>query len=43
MLLAFILFASPQAWVIGIAFLFVGTIYYVAWKKLKQRNKKKPV
>jgi hypothetical protein len=41
MLLVFVLLASPQAWVIGVAFLVVGTIYYVAWKKLKQANRQK--
>ena len=32
MLLAFILFASTQAWLIGVVFLAVGTIYYVLRK-----------
>ena len=41
MLLAFILLASPQAWVIGVAFLILGTIYYSAWKKIKQANRQK--
>jgi basic amino acid/polyamine antiporter, APA family len=41
MLLVFVLLASPQAWVIGVAFLVIGTIYYAAWKKLKQANRQK--
>jgi hypothetical protein len=31
-----LLFASPQAWIIGVAFLAAGTIYYAAlhrWRK----------
>jgi APA family basic amino acid/polyamine antiporter len=43
MLLAFILLASPQAWIIGVAFLVAGTIYYAAWKKLKQAKGEKPI
>jgi basic amino acid/polyamine antiporter, APA family len=39
MLLAFILFASTQAWIVGVVFLFAGTVYYVLHKKLQ----KKPV
>ncbi len=39
MLLTFILLASPQAWIFGVAFLIAGTIYYVAWKKFKQAHK----
>jgi APA family basic amino acid/polyamine antiporter len=39
MLLAFILLALPQAWIIGVAFLIAGTIFYIAKKKLKQSNK----
>jgi basic amino acid/polyamine antiporter, APA family len=33
MLLVFILFASPEAWLVGIIFLFIGTIYYTVRKK----------
>lgn len=36
MLLGFLLFASPQAWVTGVAFLIAGTIYYAIrhhWRK----------
>lgn len=32
-LLIFILFASPQAWIVGVAALIVGAIYYVAKEK----------
>ena len=38
MLLVFILFASPQtsqAWVVGVVFLIVGTVYYAVRKKLR--------
>jgi len=35
MLLAFILFASPQSWIIGVAFLVAGTVYYVLRRKLR--------
>jgi APA family basic amino acid/polyamine antiporter len=34
-LLIFILFASPQAWIIGVAGLTAGAIYYVAKKKFR--------
>ncbi len=43
MLLIFILFASTQAWVIGIAFLIAGTAYYAAWKRVKRIDGKKAV
>jgi APA family basic amino acid/polyamine antiporter len=46
MLLGFLLFASPQSWVIGVAFLIAGTIYYAAlhrWrKKVLARDTNKP-
>ena len=35
-LLAFILFAAPQAWIIGIVFLIAGTVYYALRKKIKR-------
>jgi len=34
-LLVFILFASPQAWIIGVAGLTAGAIYYIAKKKFR--------
>ena len=34
-LLVFILFASPQAWIIGVAGLITGAIYYVAKQKFR--------
>lgn len=43
LLLAFVLFASPQAWLIGVVFLFVGTAYYAVRKKLKGQDDKKSV
>jgi APA family basic amino acid/polyamine antiporter len=43
MLLAFILLASPQAWVIGVVFLIAGTIYYAVRKKLNRQDEKKAV
>ncbi len=42
MLLAFILFASTQAWIIGVVFLLAGSVYYVIHKKLKRSNQKSP-
>ena len=39
LLLAFILFATPQAWVVGVVFLAAGSIYYYAQRKLKHKNK----
>lgn len=41
MLLVFILFASPQAWLVGIVFLMAGTIYYLVRKKLTLRDMEK--
>jgi APA family basic amino acid/polyamine antiporter len=43
MLLAFILLASTQAWIIGVVFLLAGTFYYAIRKKLKQPNKQKAI
>ncbi|HEY5504473.1 MAG TPA: amino acid permease, partial [Sedimentisphaerales bacterium] len=43
MLLAFILLATPQAWLVGVVFLIAGTAYYAVQKKLKEHNEKKPV
>ena len=40
MLLAFILFATPEAWLVGVVFLVAGTVYYVAQKKLKRKDEK---
>jgi APA family basic amino acid/polyamine antiporter len=43
MLLVFILFASPQtsqAWLVGVVFLFVGTVYYAVRKKLMHKVEK---
>lgn len=42
-LLTFILLASPQAWIFGVAFLLAGIVYYVVWKKIKQSNREKVV
>jgi basic amino acid/polyamine antiporter, APA family len=43
MLLAFILFATPQAWLVGVVFLIAGTAYYAMQKKLKRQHEKKSV
>ena len=40
MLLAFILFATPEAWLVGVVFLIAGTIYYYAQRKFKQKDGK---
>jgi APA family basic amino acid/polyamine antiporter len=40
MLLVFILFASTQAWLVGIVFLTAGTVYYLLLKKLKRPDEK---
>ena len=37
MLLVFLLFASPQAWVTGVAFLIAGTIYYAIRRYARKR------
>jgi APA family basic amino acid/polyamine antiporter len=36
MLLAFVLFASPETWLVGVVFLIVGTAYYLTRKKLRR-------
>jgi APA family basic amino acid/polyamine antiporter len=38
LLLAFILFATPEAWLVGVVFLVAGTIYYAVQKKLKHEK-----
>lgn len=43
LLLAFILLASTDAWVIGVIFIAAGTAYYAVRKKLKVHHEKKPV
>jgi APA family basic amino acid/polyamine antiporter len=43
MLLAFILFASPQAWLVGVVFLVAGTVYYAVRKRLRHQDEKKHV
>jgi uncharacterized membrane protein YfcA len=43
MLLAFILLATPEAWLVGVVFLIAGTVYYAARKKLKGQDEKKTV
>ncbi len=43
MLLAFILFASPQAWLVGVVFLVAGTVYYAVRKRLSHQDEKKQV
>jgi APA family basic amino acid/polyamine antiporter len=40
MLLAFILFATPEAWLVGVVFLIAGTIYYYAQRKFKEKDGK---
>jgi hypothetical protein len=46
LLLGFLLFASPQSWIIGVAFLTAGSIYYAIrrwWrKKVLARDTNKP-
>ena len=43
MLLAFILFASPEAWLVGVVFLVAGTVYYAVRKRLSHKDGKMPV
>jgi heme/copper-type cytochrome/quinol oxidase subunit 2 len=38
--LAFLLLASTEAWIIGVAFLVLGTVYYAAWKKRRRAYEK---
>ncbi len=40
LLLAFILFATPEAWLVGVVFLVAGTIYYYAQRKVKDKDEK---
>jgi APA family basic amino acid/polyamine antiporter len=40
LLLAFILFATPEAWLVGVIFLIAGTIYYYTRRKLKNKDEK---
>jgi amino acid transporter len=40
LLLAFLLLASTEAWIIGVAFLVLGTVYYAAWKKRRRAYEK---
>ena len=40
LLLAFILFASLEAWLIGVIFLIAGTVYYAVRKKLNRHDEK---
>jgi APA family basic amino acid/polyamine antiporter len=37
MLLGFVLFASPDAWLAGIVFLFAGVVYYLVRKRMQKR------
>jgi hypothetical protein len=43
MLLAFILLASTQAWLIGVVFLVAGAAYYAVRKRLRQPDEKKTI
>ena len=43
LLFVFVLFASPEAWVIGVIFLIAGTAYYAVRKKLQGQDEKKTV
>jgi APA family basic amino acid/polyamine antiporter len=40
MLLVFILFASTQSWIVGVAFLIAGTAYYAVRKKIRKEKEK---
>ena len=40
LLLSFILLASTLAWIVGVVFLVVGTLYYVLHKRLKRKDEK---
>ncbi len=39
LLLTFILFASPEAWVVGVVFLVAGTVYFLMRKRFWSRGK----
>jgi basic amino acid/polyamine antiporter, APA family len=41
LLLAFILLASADAWIVGVAFLIAGTFYYATRKKLTAKDERK--
>jgi APA family basic amino acid/polyamine antiporter len=47
MLLVFLLLASTQAWIIGVAFLLAGTVYYIILRRVRKRvlaqNNNKPL
>ncbi len=43
LLLAFILLASTDAWIVGVTFLIAGTVYYVAQKKLMPKDEEMPI
>jgi basic amino acid/polyamine antiporter, APA family len=40
LLLVFILLASTEAWLVGVLFLIAGTLYYIALKWMKQKDRK---
>jgi APA family basic amino acid/polyamine antiporter len=40
LLLAFILFATPEAWIVGVVFLVAGTVYYYMKRKLTNKDEK---
>jgi APA family basic amino acid/polyamine antiporter len=40
MLLAFILFATPEAWIVGVVFLVAGTIYFFVNKRFMLKRKR---
>jgi APA family basic amino acid/polyamine antiporter len=40
LLLAFILFATPEAWLVGAVFLVAGTVYYYVQRNLKHKDEK---
>jgi len=39
MLLVFLLFASPQAWIIGVAFLATGVVYYAVLRRWRRQKR----
>ena len=41
MLLAFVLFASAEAWLVGVIFLVAGTAYFAVHKKLGRKDEKR--
>jgi APA family basic amino acid/polyamine antiporter len=40
LLLAFILFATPEAWLVGVVFLVAGTVYHYVQRNLKHKDEK---